>query len=1280
MENFSGTDRIHIRRSIGAGSFGMVFEAFDQDRQAVVALKTLTNVGPEALYQFKQEFRALADISHPNLVGLFELGSDGDRTFFTMELIDGLPFSTWARNEYLPAHPTFGSDRTSGMDINGRAGINFPDSVSHTLSGEEPTMLADVRSSAPVPDACDAKALRDPARLRIALRQLASGVSALHASGKLHRDLKSNNVLVTSAGRLVILDFGLVLDISPNEAWASGLPPKLVGTPSHISPEQVAGLRATEPSDWYAVGVMLYESLTGRLPFTGSPMAMLQAKQQMDPPRPSTIAPGVPDDLDEICMALLNRDPRLRLTALELMERLRQPGSEKSGEWSESGAHALRRIFVGRQKEIATLRAAFMSTLRDEPGTVLLHGSSGIGKSFLVRRFLRSVLEDYPRAIVLYGRCFEQESVPFKAVDSLIDGLSQVMRFMPSVETEPLLPRHIGALAKLFPVLQQVPSIARAAARSMESLDAMETRQRAFSALRALLSRLADQRPLVLVLDDLQWGDLDSVALLGELLRPPDRPAFLLVACYRSEESETSPALLELLLMLKSRRNVDLPVGPLDAEASAQLALSLMGPEQSGQSDYQSLARNIADEAGGSPLFIGELARYSGSLETLPSAGVTDLERLLLARVQTLPEKSRQVLELLSVAGYPLPWSAVQHAAEVEPGGADPFAPLRAGHLARAQGTSNHRTLEVYHDRVGEVVSRSLTAAAVSDRHRRLAEALEQSPGAADPKALAQHYLAAGERGKAADFSSSAAYLADEALAFEQAAALYQQAISLRDSSDPSLQDLRVRLAQALVNVGRGAAAAQVFLDAASHGDSPSHRVWRRRAAEEFFRSGHLEQGLATTHQVLASIGIRIPATPTGALVSLLFNRLRLQFRGLKFTERKAEEIPAELLDRIDTLWSVTMGLGLFDFIRSADFQARQLLLALDAGEPYRLVRGLAHEMVLRAASSGSSDFNAVRRIQATTMALAERFGQPEPLARAYIGAGIAALVTGRWRSSVEWLERAETLLRASCTGVIYEIHTAQFFEFMAQIILGQIRQATRRYPELLGEAEDLGDVLMVANLRIVGWNLHLAADDPELAETEMARALKGWPETGFLTQHFHRLLGQASVHLYKGQARSALDFVESQWPALKGSHLLQSQSVRISCVELRARCLLASAAAEPANRATLLKAAHRDIQALFKESSSNSKAQAMKNHAVALALEGHKDKAQAHFVEAEVSLENEGMATHVQTVRWMRGHLLRSAQGEELKATAAAALLEAGYCNPEATARLFVPGITGIT
>lgn len=1242
----------------------MVFEGYDQDRQGPVAIKTLTNVGPEAIYQFKQEFRSLADISHPNLVGLFELGGDSERCFFTMELVDGLPFSTWARNAGHRGLSLPDAGRTSDIEMKGRGGASLSEGPTQSISGEEPTMLSEDSSQESLREPGAVSALLDATGLRKALRQLVEGVSALHGAGKLHRDLKSSNVLVTPAGRVVILDFGLIQDLGSDEGLAKGFLHKLVGTPSHISPEQVAGKRATEASDWYAVGVMLYESLTGRLPFSGSPMAMLQAKQEMEPPAAGSVAPGIPEDLAALCMALLDRDPAARPTAAQILEKL---GEVSSG---ESGAHAVRRPFVGREAELASLQAAFTSAQRGEPSSVLLHGSSGIGKSFLVRRFLRLVQEEHPRALALYGRCFEQESVPFKALDNLIDGLSQALRYMPSVETEPLLPRHIGALAILFPVLKQVPSIARAAARGVEPVDGKETRRRAFGALRALLSRLSDQRPLVVVLDDLQWGDLDSVALLAEVLRPPYPPAFLLVACYRREESETSPALLDLLPLLKTGRHLQLPIDPLDPETSAKLALSIMGPGE------QSRAKTIAEEASGSPLFISELARYSKSMQEtaqeLPAAGASPLERVLLARVHTLPEKSRQVLEFLSVAGYPLPWAAVRKAAEVDLTGSDPFAPLRTGRLARIRGTSQHRTLEVYHDRVREVVAASLPAELTSRCHLRLAEVLEQSPGA-DPRGLAQHYLAGGERAKAAEYSGRAADLAAESLAFEQAASLYQQAIQLKEPGDPALPALRAKLARALVNAGRSSAAARVYLDAAAGGDSPSHRIWRRRAAEEFFRSGHLGIALATSREVLGSIGIRIPATPTGALVSLTLHRLRLQMRGLKFQEKAEEEIPLKILDRIDTLWSVAMGLGSFDMIRAADFQARQLILALDAGEPYRLVRGLAHEMALRA-STGTKALAEVRQLQAATMALAERIGQPEPLARAYLGAGIASLTMGRWRSASEWTEKAETILRASCTGVAYEIHIAQHFWLTAQSVLGRISKASHRYPELLSEAQELGDILTMANLRIFSWNLHLAEDDPERAENELGRALEGWPETGFLTQHFQALTGRVSVKLYTGHPESALEELKGHWPSLRGSFLLRAQGVRVTCVDLRARCLLALAAARPERRFALLRAAQPDIQALLKESCGYAKAMGLKNLATALSLEGRHDDAQARFVEAEIAFEAAEMTTHVEAVRWARGAQLGSTTGEELMRAAESAMEVAGYKNPAGMVRMLVP------
>ena len=107
----------------------------------------------------------------------------------------------------------------------------------------------------------------DAGRMRSVLRQLVAGVSALHDKGKLHRDIKPPNVLVRPDGRVVILDFGLMSDTLPNPAAADD---RMAGTPAYLAPEQHAGADASEASDWYAVGVTLYEALTGRLPFDGS--------------------------------------------------------------------------------------------------------------------------------------------------------------------------------------------------------------------------------------------------------------------------------------------------------------------------------------------------------------------------------------------------------------------------------------------------------------------------------------------------------------------------------------------------------------------------------------------------------------------------------------------------------------------------------------------------------------------------------------------------------------------------------------------------------------------------------------------------------------------------------------------------------------------------------------------------------------------------------------------------------------------------------------------------
>ena len=186
--------------------------------------------------------------------------------------------------------------------------------------------------------------------------------------------------------------------------------------------------------------------------------------------------------------------------------------------------------------------------------SLFVFGRTGTGKTTLVRSFLDELLER-EEAVVLSGRCYERESVPYKALDSLIDSLARYLKGLPPEQVGALLPEDVAFLARAFPVLQSLEAIA--AARRLapaEMPDQQELRRRTFAGLRELLKRLAEQTPLILAIDDLQWGDVDSAHLLSDLICSRQSPALLFIGCFRSEDAEQSPFLLEMRKSMAKER------------------------------------------------------------------------------------------------------------------------------------------------------------------------------------------------------------------------------------------------------------------------------------------------------------------------------------------------------------------------------------------------------------------------------------------------------------------------------------------------------------------------------------------------------------------------------------------------------------------------------------------------------------------------------------------------------------------------------------------------------
>ena len=1255
-KEFIGTERFILRRRLGAGGMGVVYEAHDREMDKVVALKTLTRAEAAHIYRFKREFRTLADVSHPNLVALYELTSEGRHWFFTMELVKGVTFIQYIRPE---------------------TDDSFIDSLDNTLPRPIPRLVTDTDSEA-VTEVFDSSYLShesgemgsaslaaanyklDVSRLRSALRQLAEGVNRLHEMGKLHRDIKPSNVLVTEAGRVVLLDFGLVEDIEPELHETL-----LAGTPDYMSPEQGAQMAISKASDWYSVGVILYQALTGRLPFRGRFFEVMMSKQTRDPIQPRAINPEVPLDLNELCMKLLRRDAEARPTGREVLRTLgaRMTGALPASFVLTTGESS----FIGRERLLAELHDAFSATREGETVAVYIHGKSGMGKSALMRTFLAQFKEQERKAIVLQGRCYERESVPYKALDGVVDSLSKHLASIPHGRAETLMPRNSLALARVFPVMLQVDAIFNARPARPETIDLFTLRRQAFGALRELLGRIANRQPLVIYIDDLQWADADSTFLLDNLLRPPDAPKLMLVGSFRTEDIEAKPFLKQLLQSTGTDTRREIFVGPLPAGEARELTRSFFASVRVSSPPF---VESIVHEAGGSPFLLEQLTHYGMMNERAATAGIT-LSTMLDERIKQLPPGSRQFLDTLAVARRPVNQDVAVSAAGLQ--GDDALKILtavRTAQFVRSGGTSYG--VEMYHDRIGETLASSLEDDERRQIHRRLAQALE-ARGLDDPEALYEDYLGAGEEDRAALHAEAAARKATSALAFDRAALYYRRAIDLRPGA-ANVVDLKIRLGDALANAGRPAEAAREFLDAAKATGSQRSLELQQRAAAQLLTGGHIDEGLEVFRVVLETAGFKLANGPKRALLSLVFRRLWIRMRGLEFTEREAGSIPEADLFRIDICWSVAAGLGMVDLIRGADFQSRHLLLALRAGEIYRISRAMAFE-VAQIASRGGPTRERVNQLMERTEALAERAGHPHATGLAVWSRGMSAYLVGHWKESVELCERAVEVLRDQCTGVTWELTIAHRFMLSSLMFLGKIVEVSRRVPQLLSAALEQGNLFAATDLRTRMNLIWLAANDPDRARDEVIAALTTWPRKGFHLQHYSSLVALVQIELYTGDYEVAWKHLEGQVKPLEKSMLLRIQGLRIEAIYLRARLALASAAGD--QREQRLRLAESLANNIAAEHMPWSNPLAMLIHAGLAKRRGDDSRAAALVSQAIEGFEASDMKLYVATARRRLGEIIGGDGGAELIKQADDWMNKQEIKNPAAVANLMAPGFT---
>ncbi len=1034
-------DRYHIVREVGRGGMGVVYLGRDLRRDMDVAIKFRGITHHAATLWLKREFRAVATLRHPNLVELYELVAHEASCYFTMEFVRGVD-----PRKYVEHAPVATDEPREVSEHSTRSAV--PIQEAHTETPASPTGPLASGGNRPVPNV-------DFGRVRSVILQLAEGLAYLHAHGVIHRDVKPSNAIV-SGNTVKLLDFGLALERRRAETELER-EARVVGTAAYLAPEYVEQLVVSPAMDVYALGVVAYELVTGNPPFGGTLHVLSRFSRRAALPRASSVNALIPAELDEVIAAMLEADPQRRPSALEIAERM-------TGELSHPRPIRRAPRFVGREPEVARLVARI-----DDPAQagrlVLVTGPSGVGKSALIDEVVGGLRRDDAAHVITWrGRCHERERVPYRAFDFVIDDLATELAYNPQLAAAI---EYAGALSRVFPTLGAIAEAAGAVQQPPVE-DLRVERERARFAMIDLFRHVIDMprattsdvlgSRVLLVLDDLQWADDDSLELLALLVERIARPLTIVATWTTGADLPGVPAaLLERLGAAADR--VDL--APMTADTLTELIADLAP-----QAPIAHL-RDAAQLAAGSPYLAELIARELAAVAT-PGSGSSPNVAAERRRLDRLSATERAVAELASLASGVATFEQLRALAEL------PSIQLHSAlrgledeRVVRSTPSPTGDSVYVfYHQRLRDAATSSIEAAARASIHRRYAEWFEREHG--EPAQLAYHWAEAGEPSRAARAAITAAEAARAQLAWALASDWYGRALELGGDST----ELRAKRADALFLGGKLAAAAAEF-------ERLGGDRYLVRAAESYIKLGEMTRGLEILDGVLVRRGrARASAlTPGTGLFARERARTASTVRAMGVAARLL--VPTRLRRTEPTDEIITAAYRVIASflstpypIESFEYVMRGIDIAALAGD--RAAHSLGMAMLAAYLATGSLGRFGDRAI-AAAQRLSIESGEPYPRMVAAGVGGILATLRGNWSGMRVAHEEGRQICKRLGMERSWEASFLQMYWALGEVYAGDPARALAILGDVADASDDLISRALVGSFR---WRaLALAGD-----------------------------------------------------------------------------------------------------------------------------------------------------------------------------------------------------------
>lgn len=1036
-------ERYRLDSEIGRGGMGTVYRATDLELRREVAVKVLSSASQssDARERLVREARAAAALNHPHIVTIHDVGETSGLPFLVMELVPG-----------------------------------------PRLSQARPADLARV--------------------VAIAV-QICAALEHAHQNSIVHRDLKPDNVLfsgVSESSNVKLADLGLALPAYGARISRAGV---IVGTAAYMAPEQALGQTVDGRADLYALGVLLYELSTGRVPFTGDDPLMIVSQHVHAPVvPPRVLRSAIPRALEAIIVRLLAKDPQQRFSsAAETRAALLESLNAKDDVTATEAAPAVaildalsRGKLVGRQSELIEARELWQRAREGRGHAVLLSGEPGAGKTRLARELTIQAAVD--GAVVLSGGCYEYEAttpyLPFveafrrwvreekddeKLREILGDDATQIAKLAPEVES------RLGP----FPQRQE--------------LAPHEERLLFFDAVAQTFSNIARRQSLLFYADDLHWADRGTLWLLGHLLRQLRNERVLIVGAYRETELDrTHPLAKSLVDWNRERLTTRIVLRRFDeAETGAQLD-ALLGEHVSGE-----FAVAVHRETEGNPFFVeevlkalierGSVRRESGKWRRC------DMDQMLIPqsvkeaignRLDRVSLDCNEVLRVCAILGKVFTFEELSAAAEQSEDTLLDALDEAVNAQLIAAGAAD--SFSFTHDKIREVLYEELNPIRRRRLHRHVAEGLERirGEGFCAVEKLAHHYIQAGDHQRGLEYAKRAAAEAARVFAFDEAIAAYGRA---RDCAEAlGLTEEQLALEESI---------GKAFM---LHGDT-------------ILAAEHFERALALATEPATRVRLQCQAA-----ASLVTNG---DPRGSEYL-REALEVLDPVTNPLDTANALATD-ARFHHLAGRHKKAIELLLRAD-------------ELVAPIAESDEVNSFAAAMISQTYAYLAGahqhyglytdgdrwarravEFGVKHNIlfaqAAGYEFLGEDAVHTGDYEAALQYAQRE--------LEIAGRLHSRErqawthFYSAQARVFLGQLKEAEREFLEGIALAEAIGESRVLTLLRP---NLAVAQAMQGRLDEALERATENLRNSSprLLYSHFEALRCLAEVRFRRHELEEA--------------------------------------------------------------------------------------------------------------------------------------------------------------